>query len=150
MEPGQSSEQLMCINLQMLRASHRVLKTYDDAYRPFGIRATQLPVLSLIAQGPATIRDIAEETETERSVLSRKLQVMEKHGWIRRESLPGTKEKVYVLDADGKDLLEKVMPVRIQVQQRLLEKLDTQEQQLLVGLCDKLKSASEAIAGEEI
>ena len=39
---------LSCINLQMLRASHRVMKVYEDAYRPFGIKATQFPVLNLI------------------------------------------------------------------------------------------------------
>ena len=68
-----------CINMQILRASHYVLKTYDDAYRDLGIRATQMPVVGLIShKGPITIRQIAEEMESERSVMSRKLQVMEK------------------------------------------------------------------------
>jgi DNA-binding MarR family transcriptional regulator len=135
------NEQLMCINLQMLRASHVVLKTYDDAYRPYGIRATQLPVLNLIAQrGPVTIKVIADETESERSVLSRKLQVMEKHGWIAREGIPGSREQAYSLSEEGKALLDKIKPVRMQVQNELMGRLDESERQLLLGLCDKLRS----------
>lgn len=135
-----SEEQLHCVNLQMLRASHMVLKTYDDAYRPFGVRATQMPVLNLIATGPTTVKTIAEETVTERSVLSRKLQVMEKNGWIRRQSIAGSREKAYVLTEDGKDLLDNVKPVRLEVQALLLARLDDSERNLLIGLCDKLRA----------
>ena len=38
----------VCINLQMMRSSHFVLKTYDEAYRPHGVRATQMPVQNLL------------------------------------------------------------------------------------------------------
>ena len=134
------SEQLVCINLQMLRASHMVLKTYDDAYRPYGVRATQLPVLNLIEQrGPVTIKVIADETVSERSVLSRKLQVMEKHGWIVRESIPGSREQAYSLSDEGRELLNKIRPVRLEVQDKLMGRLSDSERQLLLGLCDKLK-----------
>jgi DNA-binding MarR family transcriptional regulator len=125
----------------MLRASHMVLKTYDDAYRPYGVRATQLPVLSLIEQrGPVTIKVIAEETVSERSVLSRKLQVMEKHGWIVREGIPGSREQLYSLSEEGKALLEKLRPIRLEVQKQLMDRLEDEERQLLLGLCDKLKA----------
>lgn len=135
-----AEQQLMCVNLQMLRASHTVLKTYDDAYRPFGIRATQLPVLSLIAQqGPVTIKVIAEETVSERSVLSRKLQVMEKNGWIQEVFVQGSREKAFSLSAEGKRLLEKVQPVRLRVQEQLLNRLSEGERNLMLSLCDKLR-----------
>ena len=134
------SPQLMCINLQMLRTSHTVLKSYDDAYRPFGIRATQFPVLNLIrTRGPIVARDIADETVTERSVLSRKLQVMESNGWIKRQDLPGTREKAYLITNQGTALLDEITPVRIEVQNRLLTKLSDDERNLLLSLCDKLR-----------
>ena len=134
-------EQLMCVNLQMLRTSHVVLKTYDDAYRPYGVRATQLPVLELIAQRDGcTIKEIASETVSERSVLSRKLQVMEKNGWIRREDIAGSREKAYVLGDKGRQLLDDVKPIRLHVQEQLLGRLEPRERELLIGLCDKLKA----------
>lgn len=128
-----------CVNMQMLRTSHFIMKTYDDAYRDLGVRATQTPVLGILARNDAaTIREIADEMETERSVMSRKLQVMEKNGWIR-EATRG-KEKVFRLTAKGRSLLDKVWPIRLDVQNRLLGQLTGAEQELLFSLCDKLKA----------
>lgn len=133
-------EPLLCMNLQMLKASHMVLKTYDDAYRNYGIRATQLPVLNLIAlRGTATIKEIADETVTERSVLSRKLQVMLDNGWLTEQTNHATREKVFVLTDAGRTLLDQVMPVRRAVQDKLLSGLTMDERRLLLNLCDKLR-----------
>jgi len=139
-EQKDSYQTPLCVNLQILRASHTVLKMYDDAYRTFGIRATQVPVLSLIgAFGPLTIKKIAQETSSERSVLSRKLQVMEKNGWIKESSDPTEREKVFVITEAGEHLLEQVGPVRLQVQTALMSKLSPEEQSLMLSLCNKLK-----------
>jgi DNA-binding MarR family transcriptional regulator len=128
-----------CINMQMLRTSHFIMKAYDHAYRDLGVRATQTPVLGILSRSDyATIREIAEEMETERSVMSRKLRVMEKNGWIK-ESISG-KEKVFKLTDKGRKLMERVWPIRLQVQEKLLGKLSEAEQNLLFGLCDKLKA----------
>jgi DNA-binding MarR family transcriptional regulator len=136
-----AEEQLRCVNLQMLRASHMVLKTYDDAYRPYGIRATQLPVLSLVASfGPMTIKQISAETASERSVLSRKLQVMEKNGWIILDPESKGREKAFMVTEEGQALLDRVMPVRWKVQEQILGRLSPEEQNLMLTLCEKLKS----------
>ncbi|MCK5386933.1 MAG: MarR family transcriptional regulator [Gammaproteobacteria bacterium] len=133
-------EALGCINMQILRASHYVLKTYDDAYRDLGIRATQMPVIGLIARkGPITIRQIADEMESERSVMSRKLQVMEKNGWISEDSLTSGKEKFFILTNEGRALIERVLPVKHEVQKKILSKLSGDERNLLLSLCSKLK-----------
>lgn len=133
----------VCINLQMMRSSHYILKAYDEAYRPFGIRATQMPVLGAVARRqPVTIRQIAEELESERSVMSRKLQVMEKNGWVREDPEASGKEKMFMLTRRGKDLIKKIVPVRLDVQQRLMSALTKDELNLLLTLCNKLKAAS--------
>ena len=133
-------ETIGCINMQILRASHYVLKTYDDAYRELGIRATQMPVVGLIARkGPITIRQIADEMESERSVMSRKLQVMEKNGWISEDPETSGKEKSFVLADEGRELIERVLPVKHEVQTKILNKLSDDEQNLLLNLCSKLK-----------
>ena len=129
-----------CINMQILRASHYVLKTYDDAYRDLGVRATQMPVVGLISRkGPITIRQIADEMESERSVMSRKLQVMEKNGWISEDPETTGKEKSFVVAEEGRALIERVLPVRFEVQQKILNKLSDEERNLLLSLCTKLK-----------
>jgi DNA-binding MarR family transcriptional regulator len=140
-EPDIKTGYPQCVNMQMLRTSHFIMKAYDEAYRDLGVRATQTPVLGILARNKAaTIREIADEMESERSVMSRKLQVMEKNGWIA-ESTSG-KEKTFTLTDAGRKLMEKVWPIRLEVQNRLLGQLSKAEQDLLFGLCDKLKEAT--------
>ena len=133
----------VCINLQMLRASHYIMKAYDEAYRPHGIRATQMPVLGTVARmQPVSIKTIADELESERSVISRRLRVMQDNGWVRQDSKSCGKEKTFVLTARGKNLIKRVLPTRLEVQSRLMNVLSEDEQHLLLNLCNKLKSAS--------
>lgn len=130
-----------CVNLQMLRASHSVLKSYDDAYRPFGVKATQLPVLNLLSQkGSVTTKEIAIQTMTERSVLSRKLQVMQKNQWIEPQYIRNTREKAYSLTEKGRQLVNQTLPIRRDVQEKIMSKLSEDERSLLINLCDKLQS----------
>lgn len=132
-----------CINFQMMRSSHYILKAYDNAYRPYGVRATQMPVLGVVARRqPITIRQIADELESERSVMSRKLQVMENRGWVMEDPETTGKEKTFVLTEEGKDLVESIMPVRLEVQKRMMSALTDDELNLLLTLCNKLKSLS--------
>lgn len=138
-------ESTACMNMQILRASHYILKTYDDAYRDLGVRATQMPVISLIARkGPITIRRIADAMESERSVMSRKLQVMEKNGWIKEDPETTSREKTFILTNEGRELIEKIVPIKNRVQQNILDKLSVDEQALLLGLCGKLKTEQSA------
>ncbi len=139
-EPANQTVHPLCVNMQMLRASHYIMKAYDHAYRDLGVRATQTPVLGILARKEfSTIREIADEMESERSVMSRKLQVMEKNGWI--QEITKGKEKMFKLTANGRKLMEKVWPIRIEVQSQLLGQLNKEEQNLLLNLCDKLKAA---------
>ncbi len=129
-----------CVNMQILRASHRILQRFDEAYRPFGIRATQLPVLALVARlGPVSLKRLVAETAGERSALSRKLAVMERHGWV--EAVPGRgREKRYRITAAGEALLRRVAPVRDRVQAELLGRLSTEEAAQFLALCQRLVS----------
>jgi len=141
-EKDKMMDSIACVNLQMLRASHSVLKSYDDAYRPFGVKATQLPVLNLLSQiGTATTKEIALQTMTERSVLSRKLQVMHKNEWIIPQYIRNTREKAYTLTEKGQELVNETMPIRLDVQQKIMSKLSEEERNLLINLCDKLQES---------
>ena len=139
-EDERRADSPLCINLQMLRASHVVLKAYDDAYRCFGVRATQMPALGVIAlRGPLTIKQISEALESERSVMSRKLQTLETSGWVRQDAASGGREKRFALTDQGRELIERMLPVRLEVQRRILAKLSKDEQALLMSLCNKLQ-----------
>jgi len=129
------------MNLQVLRASHFVLKAFDEAYREYGVRATQLPVLAMMADAmvAVSIKDIAEVVESERSVMFRKLKVMEKNGWIVEDLAISGKEKMYLLTDSGRKLIDDLAPIRTQVQEKLMTRLAPDEQHLLMSLCGKLR-----------
>lgn len=130
-----------CINLQMMRSSHFIMKAYDDAYRPFGVKATQMPVLGIVSRlQPVTIKIVADEMESERSAISRKMQVMEKNGWVKEDPDTTGKEKSFKLTAKGRNLIERIKPVRSAVQKRIFSALSPAEQELLMSLCGKLKT----------
>ncbi len=133
-----------CINLQMLRASHYIMKAFDEAYRPFGIRSTQMPVLGAVSRlQPVTIRQVADELVSERSVISRRLQVMVKNGWVKEDASTTGKEKTFTLTKRGQALVDRIQPAKAAVQQRLLAALNPAEHQLLLSLCSKFKTAAE-------
>ena len=71
---------------------------------------------------------------------------MERRGWVKEDAETSGKEKTFVLAEEGKALIKKVLPARLEVQQRLMTALTNDELDLLLSLCSKLKAASEADA----
>ena len=51
-------------------------------------------------------------------------------------------EKTFVLTKEGKELIQQILPVRMEVQQRLMSALSEDELNLLLTLCNKLKAVS--------
>ncbi|HUZ90512.1 MAG TPA: MarR family winged helix-turn-helix transcriptional regulator [Methylocella sp.] len=79
---------------------------YDDALRPFGIKASQLNLLVVVAQeGPIRRMEIGKLIHLDPSTLTRNLQVMLANGWIEE-----------IMDSeDGRGL-----PLQVTVQGRML------------------------------
>jgi len=64
---------------------------------------------------------------------------MEKNGWISEDPETTGKEKSFIVAEKGRALIERVLPVRFEVQQKILNKLSDEERNLLLNLCTKLK-----------
>lgn len=85
---------------------------YDDELRPFGLKATQLNLLVVVAQvGPVRRIEIGRMIHLDPSTLTRNLQVMLTNGWIE-EVTDGEDGRGLPLQAtkSGKALLEEVSP----------------------------------------
>jgi DNA-binding MarR family transcriptional regulator len=85
---------------------------YDDELRPFGLKATQLNLLVVVAQlGPVRRIEIGRLIHLDPSTLTRNLQVMLSNGWIEEvaddEDGRGLPLRV---TKRGKALLEEVAP----------------------------------------
>ena len=105
-------------------AARAVTRTYDDALRPVGLRATQLSVLVAAAADDAiSITSLAKNIGMDRSTLTRNLRPLESEGlivvglegWRRSRGLQITKK--------GRSRLQEALPLWKKAQQRLLRKL---------------------------
>jgi DNA-binding MarR family transcriptional regulator len=67
---------------------------------------------------------------------------MERNGWVEEDTRSSGKEKSFILTDRGRELIEKIKPLRQEVQQRLMSALTDEELGLLLNLCNKLKAVS--------
>ena len=121
-----------CFNLR--KAARTVTQLYDDALRPTGLRATQLPILGvLFAHSPMTVHELSEATAIDRTTLTRSLKPLEREGLIH--SRPGGDRRVreLLLTSKGKVRLERAYPVWLATQQQVRRRLGAASMDELVG-----------------
>jgi DNA-binding MarR family transcriptional regulator len=101
-----------CACHKVRMAARSVTRSYDQALRPTGLRATQLALLVAVATGEApSIASLAELLGMDRSTLTRNLGPLEseglvaigREGWRRSRSLEITKK--------GRERLREALPL---------------------------------------
>ena len=99
--------------LGRVRKLDRVLTgIYDAAFRPFGLKATQINLLVLVAKaGPIRRIEIAKSLHLDPSTLTRNLKIMLTNGWIK-EIADGEDGRGFpvVVTPQGRDLLNQIGP----------------------------------------
>jgi DNA-binding MarR family transcriptional regulator len=107
-----------------VRTLNRVVSgIFDDRLRPFGIRSSQINILTVVAaRGPLAPVDVCRTLRLERSTLSRDLNRLIERGWIASSPGPGRGLRLEVTDI-GKDLLRAVKPAWDEAQSRAEEVL---------------------------
>jgi DNA-binding MarR family transcriptional regulator len=99
--------------LGRVRKLDRVLTgIYDAEFRPFGLKATQINLLVLVAKaGPIRRIEIAKELHLDPSTLTRNLKIMLTNGWIK-EIADGEDGRGLPVEVtpQGRDLLNQIGP----------------------------------------
>ena len=86
-----------CIGARVRMLNRMLTRLYDDALRNFGIRFSQMNILTLIAlRGPIQPAEIVKTLALEKSTVSRNVRLMEENGWIR--SRPGASGNTQLLE----------------------------------------------------
>jgi DNA-binding MarR family transcriptional regulator len=99
-----------CFNLR--RAARAVTRLYEEYLKPTGLKATQYSVLMAThVKGPVTLTKLAEITVTERTTLTRNLDVLEKKGYLRIESGMDRRERQVSITDEGRKLLLEALPL---------------------------------------
>lgn len=126
------------------RLLNRVLTgIYDEELRPFGLKATQLNLLVVVAKvGPTRRSDIGKLLRLDPSTLTRNLKIMLANGWIEEvadgEDGRGSPLQVTV---QGRALLDQIGPAWRKAQDRARKLLGEEGAALLLKLAANTSGA---------
>lgn len=113
-----------CLCNHLRKADRVVRQVFDDAFRPFGLKATQFTLLNAIRlRGPIKQMDLAARTATDRTTLTRNLSSLERQGLVQFQ--PGTDRRVKEISLTplGHQRLTEVFPAWQQAQTEVEERL---------------------------
>src|SRR5208283_1072451 len=111
-----------CFNLR--RASRLITRRFDEAFRGFGLKATQLSVLMAIYHAPdQPLSKLASILGMDRTSLTRNLNILHDKGLVLVEGSDDKRERRIGISPEGERLLEEVSPVWRKVQAEVEETL---------------------------
>lgn len=133
--------------LSRTRRLNRVLtRIYDDELRPFGLKATQLNLLVVVAKAGHIRRiDIGKLLHLDPSTLTRNLKIMVTNGWIE-EVASGEDGRGLPLrvTTQGRNLLEQIGPAWRKAQNRAQKFIGDEGAALLLRLAaNKIEKPSD-------
>lgn len=147
--PTLSSEQrrteCVCINLR--RMSRAVSQIYDDALAPSGLKITQFCLLRSIERlGPASVGQLADDQELDRTTLTRNLALLERDGLI--EQSPGADKRTSLarLTRTGSAAIARALPHWEGVQKELRRTLGSETLRQLSDIHAKISDAAKTAA----
>ena len=134
MKPRRAKKECACACTCLRRAARAVTQLYDEAFRPLGYRATQVAVLTTLAElGPVTLSELAEETVTDRTTLTRNLRLLEKKRLICLECGDDRRERRVCLTRQGHQVLRAAVPKWAVVQKKMIRQMGQERFERLVG-----------------
>ena len=120
-----------CLAMRARVLARLVTKIYDDALRPFGLKAAQLNLLVGIAKaGPVPPGELASWFELDKSSMSRNVARLVQQGWVHVLDEDG-RSQTLTLTRSGHGLLKRVLPAWEQAQEQAAQRL---ERRTLEGL----------------
>jgi DNA-binding MarR family transcriptional regulator len=115
---------LHCLTFQTQRAARSLVRGFEAAAKQAGLTAPQFTTLTLLAGfSETTVTQLAERLGTERTTLTRNLDVMARQGWIEEVAAEDQRLRVWRLTDDGRGKLSDAMPVWRVYQTDLIERL---------------------------
>ncbi|GLK67237.1 MarR family winged helix-turn-helix transcriptional regulator [Hansschlegelia plantiphila] len=113
----------MCACSHTRMAARAVTRFYDEALRPSGLKGTQFVLLAAIEAGEAaSITDLAEVIDIERTTLVRNLQLLRKEGLVSPLKGVNGRRKPTLTD-QGRETLETALPLWRRAQGEIEDRL---------------------------
>ncbi len=112
-----------CLAARVRLLNRRVLRMYDEALRPLGIKVTQLNVLVVLSRlGPQSPTEVTHVLDMEKSTLSRNVERLRLRGLVEVRPGPSGRTQRVSVTPQGQELLEQALP-RWEVAQRHTEQV---------------------------
>ncbi|KAB0481506.1 MarR family transcriptional regulator [Vibrio sp. IB15] len=123
--------------------ANKASKDFDLELKKHGLTIALWPTLMCLwEEEGVTQRDIAEKSKVENSTTTRTLDKLEKLELVERRADPNSRRSFRIyLTEKGKALEEVLIPIPIKLNKELMEALDTNEQQQIIGLLKKMVAA---------
>ena len=121
---GQLHDLQDCLCLNLRRTSRVVTQLYDGALRPFGLRATQLPILtSAVAGDGVPLASLAESLGMDRTTMLRSVRPLVRDRLVEIRRQTGSRRTALRATARGRALLARAYPAWRDVQARATAQL---------------------------
>ena len=130
-----------CIGVRVRMLNRLVTRVYDDRLRPYGIRFSQMNILTLISlRGQIQPAEIGKILSLEKSTLSRNVRLMEENGWIISSPVPTGNGQLLELSAQGRTLYRKASKAWNQAQDHLSALLGDQATKAIRRAVDTIRA----------
>ncbi len=125
------------------RAARALTQLYDDALRPFGLRATQFTILQVLSlAGEVPQGRLGEMLAMDSTSLTRTLAIMQREGWIADRTGEDRRQRWLRLAKAGEAQLKRALPAWEKVQSRLRRQLGEKAWKDLFELTTQLTELS--------
>jgi DNA-binding MarR family transcriptional regulator len=106
-----------CTAVRIRLLNRTVTNIFDEALRPLGVKVSQLNVLMVVAKcGPISPGGVARLLNMEKSTLSRNVDRMKTHGWLKVSEGDSGRKQILELGPAGRKLIEKSLPFWMKAQ----------------------------------
>lgn len=137
---AEAAQVCACYNFR--KASRAVSKLYDDTLQPIGLRSTQfVTILAIHLNEPVGLSPLAREMVTDRSTLTRNLNVLERGGLIRSKSA-GRRTRLYSLTDKGRRVLAEGIPLWEKAQGAFVDQLGAKQWSSMLASLDSAVRAA--------
>jgi DNA-binding MarR family transcriptional regulator len=112
-----------CNCFTVRKAARRISRLYEGILQPTGLRITQFLILAVLAKvSGASVNELAERLDLERTAMGKTLGPLERDGLIRIEPSPvDGRSRVVKLTSKGNRIFQDAFPLWKQAQQQLAE-----------------------------
>lgn len=125
---------LNCLTFNLQRATRSLMRGFEAAAKDSGLTAPQFTTLSLMAGfGQISVTRIAEIMGTDRTTMTRNLDLLARNGWILQVTAEDGRLHLWSLTDVGRERLAIALPVWKAFQGDLVDRIGTADTRTLLA-----------------